>query len=115
MLVGLTVAFLAEVVIGNMRGGVGLLVVLSSWLASLVLFCVVMFGLFRSRYSEAGSMLFVLSIVLFPAWAGIAFWVAVWTSSPTWPTYQLGLIQATATVPLLAGVYVISRRLSTTS
>ena len=28
---------------------------------------------------------------------------------------SLGLIQATATVPLLAGVYVISRRLSTTS
>jgi hypothetical protein len=115
MLVGLTVAFLAEVVIGNMRGGVGFLVVLSSWLAGLVLFCVAMFGFFRRRYSEAGSMVFMLSIVLFPGWAGIAFWVAVWTWSPTWPTYQLGLIQASAIVPLLAATYLISRRLASAS
>jgi hypothetical protein len=115
MLVALTVAFLAEVVIGNMRGGVGLLVVLSSWVASLVLFCAAMFGFFRRRYSEAGSIVFMLAIVLFPAWAAIGSWVAVWTWSPTWPTYQLGLIQATAAVPLLAGIYVMSRRLSTTS
>ena len=115
MLVGLTVAFLAEVVIGNMLGGVRLLVVLSSWLAGLALFCVAMFGFFRRRYSEAGSMVFMLSIVLFPGWAGIAFWVAVWTWSPTWPTYQLGLIQASAIVPLLAATYLISRRLASAS
>ena len=114
LLVGLTVAFLAEVVIGNMRGGVGLLVVLSSWVASLVLFCVAMFGVFRRRYSEAGSTLFLLAVVLFPAWAAIGAWVGVWTWSPSWPTYRLGLIQATATVPLLAGIYVMSRRLRAT-
>jgi len=115
ILVGLAVAFLGEVVVGNLWGGVGLLVVLSSWLGGILLFCVALFGLFRRRYSEAGVAFFALPVVLFAGWAAIAAWVAIWTWSPSWPAYQLGLMQASATVPLLAGIYVMSRRLSATS
>ncbi|HEY1163250.1 MAG TPA: hypothetical protein VGF78_09340 [Candidatus Dormibacteraeota bacterium] len=115
ILVVLTVAFLGEVGVGTLRGGAGLLVVLSSWLVGLVLFCVAMVGFFRHRYSEGSVALFVLPIVIFQGWSAIAAWVAIWTSSPSRPLYYLGVIEASAVVPLLAGIYLMSRRLTPTS
>jgi hypothetical protein len=111
-LVALVVAFLVEVVEGNLLGGVSLLVVLSSWVVGTLLCSLAFVGFSRHRYSQAGLILFGLPVVLFQGWAGIAFWVAIWTWSPSWPTQQLGVIQASSTLPLLVGIYLMSRGLA---
>jgi hypothetical protein len=115
VLVALAAAFLTEVWLVNLIGGGGLLLALSSWVGGFLLFCIALLGYFRDRYSMAGLALFSFPIVIFQAWTGIAFWVAVWTWSPSSPLYYLGLLEASAAVPLFAGIYAMSRRLSATA
>jgi hypothetical protein len=115
MLVALAVAFLAEVVVVNLRGGAGLLVLLSTWLAGLVLFGIVVLRLRHHRYSEGGFLGFLLTVLVFQFWTAVVSWIAVLTWSPSWHVYHLALIEASAALPLLAGIYSMSRRLTRTS
>jgi hypothetical protein len=113
MLVALAVAFLSEVVVVNLRGGAGMLVLLSSWLGGLVLFVIVVHRLRRHSYSEGGFVWTLLAILLFQGWTAVVSWVAVLTWSSSWTVFYLGLIEASAVLPLLAVIFFISRKLTT--
>ena len=65
----------------------------------------------RGGHSERAALWFLVSILVFQAWTGVAFWIGLLALSPGSPAYALGLLEASAAVPLVAGALAMTRQL----
>ena len=92
---------------GSTLAGVAVLVMLAVAIGG----CVVI-GLRIRAYSRGGIKWFFASIIAFNLWNGAAASVSVgtrfWASSQ--PSYHFGITVAVALIPLLAGAFVLIRR-----
>jgi hypothetical protein len=114
MLAALAALYLVLAGLMVMLGGGALLVGIASWVGGMAFGVVAGIRFGRGHaYSAGGWTWYLLAILLFQGWSGAVWWVAFLTRSPSRPVLYLGVIMASATLPLFGVIYAMSRRLTT--
>lgn len=111
-LIAAAVAYVALVFAVDAVGGSGLVILIATWLGSLVVLSVAIVRFPAHQYTAPGFLGFLVSMLVFQAWSAVAFWVAILTSVRG---LEAMVIQASAVLPLCAGVYWVSRAAKTVS
>jgi hypothetical protein len=107
LLAAATVVFIGAVALANLLGAGGLFLLVSAGLGALVLLFLPMLRQATHPYSGAAFVRFAVAVLVFQVWNAAAFWVILLSSTRG---LAAGIIQATAALPLLAGLAWMSRR-----
>ena len=110
-LAGAAIVYLCGALItGALRHGAFWLLA-GSMIGGIIVLAVMVPRLLRGAYSDAAALWFLVTVLVFQAWTGVAFWIGLLALSRDTPDYILGLMEASAAIPLVVGALAMTRKL----